>query len=58
MCGWCSDRSGVSWQIIPRRLTELLSSPDAAVAQLVTERMLTMRKIVIADLEYGIQGGP
>ena len=51
MCGWCSDRFGVSWQIIPRRLTELLSSPDAAAARRATERMLTMRKIAIAELE-------
>ena len=50
MCGWCSDRFGVSWQIIPRRLTELLSSADAEVARRTTERMMTMRKIVIADL--------
>jgi len=40
----------VSWQIIPRRLTELLSSPDADVARRTTERMMTMSKIVIADL--------
>jgi predicted 3-demethylubiquinone-9 3-methyltransferase (glyoxalase superfamily) len=51
MCGWCSDRFGVSWQIIPRRLTELLSSADADVARRTTERMMTMRKIVITDLE-------
>ena len=51
MCGWCSDRFGISWQIIPRRLTELLMSPDAAVARRTTERMMTMRRIVIAELE-------
>ena len=51
MCAWCSDRFGVSWQIIPRRLTELLSSRDPQVARRATERMMTMRKIVIADLE-------
>ena len=51
MCGWCNDRFGVSWQIIPRRLTELLSSADADVARRTTERMMTMRKIVITDLE-------
>ena len=51
MCGWCSDRFGVSWQIIPRRLTELLSSSDPDVARRTTERMMTMRKIVIAELE-------
>ena len=51
MCGWCSDRFGVSWQIIPRRLTELLASPEPGTAQRTTERMMSMRKIVIADLE-------
>ena len=51
MCGWCNDRFGVSWQIIPRRLTELLSSADADAARRTTERMMTMRKIVITDLE-------
>lgn len=51
MCGWCSDRFGVSWQIIPKRLTQLLSSSDPEEARRTTERMMTMRKIVIADLE-------
>ena len=51
MCGWCNDRFGVSWQIIPRRLTELLSSAAADAARRTTERMMTMRKIVITDLE-------
>lgn len=50
MCGWCSDQFGVSWQVIPRRLTELLSSPDAEVARRTTMRMMEMSKIVIADL--------
>jgi len=51
MCGWCSDRFGVSWQVIPRRLTELLSNGDVEVARRATERMMAMRKIVIDDLE-------
>ena len=51
MCGWCSDRFGVSWQIIPRRLTQLLSSSEPDVARRTTERMMAMHKIVIADLE-------
>ncbi|MGI9197692.1 MAG: VOC family protein [Candidatus Nanopelagicales bacterium] len=50
-CGWCSDRFGVSWQVIPRRLTQLLSSPDPGVAGRATEAMMGMSKIVIADLE-------
>ena len=51
MCGWCSDRFGVSWQVIPRRLTELLGSPDAEVARRTTQRMMAMNKIIIADLD-------
>lgn len=50
-CGWCEDRFGVSWQVIPRRLTELLSSEDAEIARRTTEAMMQMGKIVIADLE-------
>lgn len=50
-CGWCSDRFGVSWQVIPRRLTQLLSSADPETARRATEAMMAMSKIVIADLE-------
>jgi predicted 3-demethylubiquinone-9 3-methyltransferase (glyoxalase superfamily) len=48
-CGWLTDRYGVSWQIVPRRLKELLSDP--AVSQPVMAAMLKMRKIDIAGLE-------
>ncbi|MDE3082083.1 MAG: VOC family protein [Acidobacteriota bacterium] len=50
MCGWCQDRFGVSWQIVPRALGELLSSADPAVSQKAFASMMTMRKIVIDDL--------
>ena len=50
MCGWCQDRWGVSWQIVPRALGELLSSADPAVSQKALSSMLTMHKIVIDDL--------
>jgi len=50
-CGWCIDPFGVSWQVIPRRLTELLSDPDAEVARRTTQRMMSMGRIVIAELE-------
>ncbi len=46
-CGWCKDKFGVSWQIVPDNLGELLSSPAAMQA------MLQMKKLVIADLEKG-----
>ncbi len=50
-CGWLKDRFGLSWQIIPDRLYELLSEPDRARATAATTAMYGMRKIVIADLE-------
>ena len=50
-CGWLKDKFGLSWQIVPRRLTELLSDPDSAKAQRVMAAMLQMRKIEIAELE-------
>ncbi|UMB70817.1 VOC family protein [Mycobacterium paraterrae] len=50
-CGWCKDKFGLSWQVVPQRLYELLSHPDPAVAAAATQAMYGMRKIVIADLE-------
>ena len=50
-CGWLKDRFGLSWQIVPSVLPELLSQPDAEKAQRVMAAMLQMRKIEIADLE-------
>ena len=50
-CGWLKDRFGVSWQIVPRRLTELLADSDRAKAQRVMAAMLQMGKIEIAELE-------
>lgn len=51
MCGWLKDRFGLSWQIVPERLFELVSDPDPARAEAATQAMLGMRKILIADLE-------
>jgi predicted 3-demethylubiquinone-9 3-methyltransferase (glyoxalase superfamily) len=50
-CGWLKDRYGLSWQIIPVVLTELLNDPDTAKAQRVMAAMLQMKKIDIAALE-------
>ena len=50
-CGWLKDRYGLSWQVVPDRLPELLASPDPATAERVMQAMFTMKKIVIADLE-------
>ena len=55
-CGWLKDRWGLSWQIIPARLHELLADPDPEQARRAMEAMLTMKKIVIADLERAADG--
>lgn len=53
-CGWLKDRFGLSWQIVPHRLTELTSDPDPARATAATKAMLGMRKIIIAELEDAV----
>ncbi|MGE2715155.1 VOC family protein [Mycolicibacterium litorale] len=53
-CGWLKDRFGLSWQIVPDRLTELLDDPDPARAAAASRAMLGMRKIVIAELEEAV----
>jgi predicted 3-demethylubiquinone-9 3-methyltransferase (glyoxalase superfamily) len=50
-CGWLKDRFGLSWQVVPTRLYELLRDPDAGRAQRVMKAMLGMGKIEIAALE-------
>ncbi|MDJ1136505.1 VOC family protein [Streptomyces iconiensis] len=50
-CGWLKDKYGLSWQIVPRRLIELLKDPDPAKAGAVTRAMLGMRKIDVPTLE-------
>ncbi|WP_324752017.1 VOC family protein [Roseovarius sp. Pro17] len=49
-CGWLVDRFGVSWQIVPKRLPNLLADEDAGVVQRVSEAMMQMDKIDIAAL--------
>ncbi|MGH3645600.1 MAG: VOC family protein [Micromonosporaceae bacterium] len=55
-CGWLKDRYGLSWQIVPRRLNELLADPDAAKSQRAMQAMLQMSKIDIKALEDAYQG--
>ena len=50
-CAWLKDRYGLSWQIVPDRLLELMGDPDAGRAQRATLAMLRMQKIDIAELE-------
>jgi predicted 3-demethylubiquinone-9 3-methyltransferase (glyoxalase superfamily) len=55
-CGWLKDKFGLSWQITPQRLIDLLSSKDKATATRVMQAMLTMHKIDIARLERAAKG--
>jgi len=50
-CGWVKDEFGLSWQIVPRRLLELLSDRDAGKAQRAMQAMLSMKRIDIAAVE-------
>jgi predicted 3-demethylubiquinone-9 3-methyltransferase (glyoxalase superfamily) len=50
-CGWLKDRFGVSWQVTPHRLIELITKTDAETSQRVMAAMMKMGKIDIAELE-------
>lgn len=55
-CGWLRDRWGVSWQIAPRRLAEMMADPDREAARRTAEAMLKMGKLDLAALERAHQG--
>ncbi|GGP44317.1 VOC family protein [Streptomyces abikoensis] len=55
-CGWLKDKYGVSWQIVPRALTELLGDPDPVKSQRVMRAMLGMKKIDIQELVDAYEG--
>jgi predicted 3-demethylubiquinone-9 3-methyltransferase (glyoxalase superfamily) len=58
-CGWLKDRFGLSWQIVPTALTEMLADPDQAKAQRVNEAMLKVfGKFDIAELRAAYEGEP
>ncbi|MDN5787829.1 VOC family protein [Pseudorhodobacter sp.] len=55
-CGWIRDRFGLSWQVTPRILPQLLADPDRAKAQRVMEAMVQMIKIDVAAIEAAAKG--
>ena len=55
-CGWLRDRFGLSWQVIPREMGELMSSTDAAAARRAMEAMLQMSKIDLEGLRRAFHG--
>jgi predicted 3-demethylubiquinone-9 3-methyltransferase (glyoxalase superfamily) len=56
MCGWLKDRYGVSWQIVPSVLPDLMGDPDPAKAQRVMQAVLGMVKLDIAGLKRAYEG--
>ena len=56
MCGWCKDKWGLSWQITPRVLTEVMTSGDQPAAKRAFAAMMTMKKIDVAAIEAAIKG--
>jgi predicted 3-demethylubiquinone-9 3-methyltransferase (glyoxalase superfamily) len=55
-CGWLKDRFGLSWQIVPRQLTQYLRDPDPAKRKAVMEAMLQMSKIEVSGLDAAYAG--
>jgi predicted 3-demethylubiquinone-9 3-methyltransferase (glyoxalase superfamily) len=55
-CGWLKDKFGLSWQIVPRAVVEMLQDPDAARAQRVMSALLKMTKLDIAALRTAYEG--
>jgi predicted 3-demethylubiquinone-9 3-methyltransferase (glyoxalase superfamily) len=55
-CGWLADKFGVSWQIVPTVLGELMSDPDPVKSGRVMQAMLQMTKLIIADLQRAYEG--
>lgn len=56
VCGWLKDRWGLSWQITPQRLLDLMADPDRGRAKRAMEAMMKMRKIDIAAVEAAADG--
>jgi len=56
MCGWLKDKYGLSWQIVPKQLGELMGDPDPEKSKRVMDAMLKMQKIIVADLQKAYDG--
>jgi predicted 3-demethylubiquinone-9 3-methyltransferase (glyoxalase superfamily) len=56
MCGWLKDKYGVSWQIVPRVLIEMMNDPDLEKSGRVMEAMLKMKKIEVEKLKEAYAG--
>ena len=57
-CGWLKDRYGLSWQIVPTKMDEMLNATDQLKAQRAMKAMLGMKKLDLAELERAFEGDP
>jgi predicted 3-demethylubiquinone-9 3-methyltransferase (glyoxalase superfamily) len=55
-CGWLKDKYGVSWQVVPTVMIDMLADPDREKADRAMEAMLPMKKLDIAELERAVEG--
>ena len=55
-CGWLKDRFGVSWQVVPKALNEMMDDPDTEAARRAMEAMLRMGKLDVAELRRAFEG--
>lgn len=56
VCGWLKDKYGVNWQVTPRLMMDILAGSDAEGRKRAFEAMLTMRKLIVADLQSAYDG--
>jgi predicted 3-demethylubiquinone-9 3-methyltransferase (glyoxalase superfamily) len=57
-CGWLKDKFGLSWQVVPTELMEMLSDKDSARTERVTKAFMQMKKFDIAKLRQAFEGRP
>lgn len=57
-CGWLKDPWGFSWQVVPKRLSELMADPDPDRARAAMQSMMTMQRIDVAELERAVAAVP
>jgi 2-polyprenyl-6-hydroxyphenyl methylase/3-demethylubiquinone-9 3-methyltransferase len=55
-CGWCKDRFGLSWQIVPRALMDALKTSNRAASKRAMDAMMKMKKIDVATIEAAVKG--
>lgn len=56
MCGWCKDRFGLSWQVVPKQIYDTVLGPDKQGSARAVQAMMTMRKLDVAALQKAYAG--